>query len=270
MNFKKLGLIAGRGKLPILAANAAKNKDIEIISIAFTDQIGDELRPYSKKVYNYGVGQSGKIINTLKQEGVEHVIILGKVDKGIIFNKLSLDWRALKSLVRIKSGSDESLFSAIKEELGKDGLKLLDQTLFLRDYLITKGIMTRRKPTNKEWLDIEFGFRVAKEIGRLDIGQTIVVKDKTVLAVESIEGTDEAIRRGCHFSNGSAIVVKVSRPLQDFLLDAPTVGTQTIEPMKEGRAAVLALEAEKTLVIDLKKMIYLADQANISIVGIQE
>lgn len=268
MKIKKLGLIAGGGKLPVLAANAAREKNIEIITIAFTEQIGAELRPYSEKVHNYGVGQATKIINTLKQEGVEYVIILGKVDKGIIFNKFSLDWRALQSLIRIKRGSDESLFSAIKEELSKDGLKLLDQTLFLKDYLIKKGVMTQRKPTNKEWRDIEFGFRVAKEIGRLDIGQTIVVKDGTVLAVEAIEGTDDAIRRGCQFSNGSAIVVKVSRPLQDFLLDAPTVGSETIERMKEGEASVLALEVEKTLAIDLKKMIHLADQAGISIVGV--
>ena len=268
MDIKKLGLIAGKGKLPVLVANAAKEKAIEIISIAFSEQIGDELRPFSQKVYHYGVGQAEKIINTLKQEGVEYVIILGKVDKGIIFNKFSFDWRALKSLGRIRSGSDESLFSAIKEELGKDGLKLLDQTLFLQDYLAKKGVLTSRRPTNKEWQDVEFGFQIAKEIGRLDIGQTIVVKDRTVLAVEAIEGTDEAIRRGCYFSNGNAVVVKVSRPHQDFLLDAPTVGSQTIETMKEGRASVLALEAGKTLIVDLAKMIYQADLANIAIVGI--
>jgi hypothetical protein len=265
---KRLGLIAGKGKLPILAAKAAKEKGIEIVAIALTDSIGEELIPFSEKVFIFSVGQAGKIINTLKQEQVRYVIILGKVDKGVIFNKFCLDWRALRSIRRVVSRNDESLFLVIKEELGKDGLQLLNQTLFLEDYLIKKGVLTKRQPTNNEWRDIEFGYRLAKEIGRLDIGQTVVVKDRAVLAVEAMEGTDEAIRRGCHLGNGNTVVVKVSRPQQDFLLDVPTVGSGTIETMKAGKATVLALEAEKTLVIDLKKMVSLANQADISIVGI--
>jgi len=267
---KRLGLIAGRGELPVLVARAAKQKGIEIVTIAFTQEIAQRLLPYSKAVYNYGVGQAGKIIRTLKREGVEYVTILGKVDKSIIFNRFSLDWRALRSIGRIARRTDESLSSIIREELNKDGLQLLDQTFFLQDYLVKEGVLTSREPNQQEWLDIRFGYRLAKEIGRLEIGQTVVVKDGTILAVEAIEGTDEAIKRGCHWSNGNAVVVKVSRPQQDLQLDVPTIGSQTIEIMKAGKATVLALEARKTLIVDPPRVISLANDALISIVGIAD
>lgn len=265
---KKLGLIAGRGKTPILVAQAAHSQGTQVISIALEDRIGKEMESFSHKVYSYSVGQTNKIIKTLRNEGVREVAILGKVDKRILLKPWKLDWRAIRSLKRVMERGDDKLFRIIQEEMAKDGLELIDQTRFLDQLLVRKGTLARREPIAKEWEDIRFGFRMAKEIGALDIGQTVVVKDRTILAVEAIEGTDEAIRRGCRLGQERAIVVKVSRPGQDFRLDVPTVGAMTLQVMREGKAAALALEAEKTLVVDLKEVVKLADEASIAIVAI--
>jgi len=265
---KKLGLIAGGGKTAILVAQAAHGQGVEVVSIALDEKVREELERFSRKVYSYSAGQTDKIIKTLRNEGVKEVAILGKVDKKVLLKPWKLDWRAIRSLKRVMEYGDDKLFKIIQEELAKDGLELVDQTRFLEGLLVKKGTLTLREPTKKEWEDIRFGFRMAKKIGGLDIGQTIVVKDKTVLAVEAIEGTDEAIRRGCCLGQERAIVAKVSRPDQDFRLDVPTVGVTTIEVMREGKAVALALEAEKTLVLDIKELVYLAEEASIAIVAL--
>lgn len=268
MKEAKIGLIAGQGRLPLVLAQAAFNRGIEIITVALNDRIGEDLRPFSRKVYSFGIGQTNKIIKTLRSEGVTEVTILGKVDKSVLLKPWRLDWRAIRTLRALRHHGDDNLFLAIQQELEKDDLHLVDQTHFLKELLIQKGVFTRRSPTPQEWQDIEYGFQLAKEIGRLDIGQTVVVKGKTILAVEAIEGTDETIRRGCRLGQAGAIVVKVSRPQQDFRLDVPTVGNQTLEVMRECKAAALALEAEKTLVVNLKEMVALADAAAISVVAL--
>lgn len=268
MKEAKIGLIAGHGKLPLVLAEAAFNRGIEIIAVALNDRIVEDLRPFSQKVYSFGIGQTNKIIKTLRNEGVKEVTILGKVDKSVLLKPWKLDWRAIRTLRALRHHGDDNLFLAIKGELERDGLHLVDQTHFLKELLVKKGVFTRRSPTPQEWQDIEYGFKLAKEIGRLDIGQTVVVKGKTILAVEAIEGTDETIRRGCLLGQAGAIVVKVSRPQQDFRLDVPTVGNQTLEVMREGKAVVLALEAEKTLVVDLNEVVALADAAAISLVAL--
>ncbi|MBI2876475.1 MAG: UDP-2,3-diacylglucosamine diphosphatase LpxI [Candidatus Tectomicrobia bacterium] len=268
MSEGKIGLIAGQGKLPVVLAQAASDRGFEVIAVALSSQMVEELRPFVRKVYSLGIGQTNKIIKTLCNEGVKEVTILGSVDRSVLLKPWKFDWRAIRSLRRIPHYGDDNLFQVIKEELAKDGLQLVDQTHFLRGFLIKKGVLTRRSPTSQEWQDIEYGFQLAKEIGRLDIGQTVVVKGKTVLAVEAIEGTDEAIRRGCRLAQAGAIVVKVSRPQQDFRLDVPTVGNQTIQVMREGKAIALALEAERTLVVDLQEVVSLADAALISVVAL--
>ena len=265
---QKIGLIAGRGKMPILVAQAAQSQGMKVISIALEEKIKSELESFSHKVYAYNVGQTNKIIKTLRSEEVREVAILGKVDKRILLKPWKLDWRAIRTLKRVMERGDDKLFNLIREELAKDGLELIDQTRFLNELLAKKGTLGLKEPTRKEWEDIRFGFRMAKEVGALDIGQTVVVKDKTILAVEAIEGTDEAIRRGCRMGQEGAIVAKVSRPRQDFRLDVPTVGTKTLQVMREGKAAALALEAEKTLVVDLKEVVKVADEASIAIVAL--
>jgi DUF1009 family protein len=267
-NIRKLGLIAGSGELPVLLASEANSKGLNVISIAFTEESAKSLKPFSSVVYQYGVGEAGKIIKSLKNEGVKDISMAGKIEKRLLFQNLRFDLRAIKILSKIKNRNDDTIMLAIISELEKEGMRVLDQTSFLKRLFPSKGHLTKYKPDKRENNDIEYGFKIAKEIAGLDIGQTVVVKDKAVLAIEAIEGTDEAIKRGCSLCKEGAVIVKVAKPRQDPRFDVPTIGIRTIENIIEGKASTIAIEADKTMVLSIDKVIKMAEDSGVSITAV--
>jgi UDP-2,3-diacylglucosamine hydrolase len=264
---ERVGLVAGEGELPEIVVRAMLARGLDIVAIALSEPTYAQLRPLLRRLHCLGVGQGNKIIETLKREGVQELVLIGRVSKDVLFRRWRFDSRAWRVLRRVKSFRDDILLTEIIREFESEGIHVVEQTHFLPELCPGAGILTRRRPTRREWQDIDYGFNVARSLGKLGIGQTIVVKRGTILAVEGMEGTDEAIIRGCHLAREGAVVVKVSRPGQDLRLDMPTVGMKTLQVMHDGRAAVLAIEAGKTLVVGHATFPQAADDAGISVVA---
>lgn len=265
---KKIGLIAGAGELPIAIAIEAREQGHKVIAIALEPLTDKRISMYADEVEWVNVGKFGKLINALKKRGISEAVMAGKVSKTLLYkSKITPDLRAVKLLLSLKDRKDDSILLSITRELEDEGIRLLEITRFSGSLLIPEGVHTQKTPTDTEWKDIEFGWKVAKEIGRLDIGQTVVVKERAVMALEAIEGTDEAIRRGGLLAGEGAVVVKVSKPEQDMRFDVPTVGLHTLQIMKEVRARVLALEAHKCIILQKTALIEEANKSKITIVG---
>jgi hypothetical protein len=264
----RIGLIAGNGRFPLLFAQSARKQGVEVLAIAHKGQTLPELEKYVNKIYWIKVGQLGKLIKILKAEKIKDAAMVGGITKTLMFSQVAPDFHALSLLAKLKTMNDDVLLRAVAKEIENQGITIHESTLFLTHLLSPSGCLTRRKPNKKEIKDIEFGWRIAKEIGRLDIGQSIVVKDQVVLAVEAIEGTDEAIRRAGKLGKRKGLVViKVSKPQQDMRFDVPAIGPKTINTMEEAGGSVLAIESGKTLLIDKEELIQSANKANISIVA---
>jgi DUF1009 family protein len=267
---QKIGLIAGNGVFPIEFAKAAKKKGLEVIAVAHEGETLPELAQWADALFWIKVGQLGKLIKIFKEQGVRDVLMAGGIKKTRLFSGALPDLRGAALLARMIHKKDDSILRAVAEDLESEGISVRESTLYLDSILAPSGVLTKRKPSKDEWKDIEFGWQMAKEVGRLDIGQTVVVKDQAVLAVEAIEGTDEAIRRGGKLCNGGAVVVKICKPQQDLRFDLPAAGAQTIATMKEVKAACLAVEAGKTIILDKESVIAEANKAGIAIVGVGE
>lgn len=263
---QRIGLLAGAGDIPVYFARKASDKGIQVISIAFSDDIETSLAPYSQKHFSIGIGQANKILSTLREHQVQDLVILGKVDKTLIFQKLRLDMRALKIWNQLRNKEDKTLMEGILSELESEGLKTLDQRELLKELFPGAGVLTQKKPTKKELEEIAFGLPIAKQLADMEIGQTLVVKEKTVVAVEAAEGTNPTIERGCRLANGNGVVIKVSRTHQDFRYDCPGVGPETMEHLAKHDASVLALEAGRVMVVEQEQSIALANRAGFSIV----
>jgi UDP-2,3-diacylglucosamine hydrolase len=271
---EKLGLIAGNGRFPILSAKGARDNNISIIAVGIEGETSPEIEDYVEKLYWIGVAQIGKLIKIFKSEHISKAVMAG----GITKTKMFSSWRNLRFMPdlktinlwykQVKKRDDQSLLGAVAEELLKNGIELQNSTLFVPHLLVKKGILTKKQPTEKELEDIHFGWPVAKEISKLGIGQCLVIKEKVVLAVEALEGTDETILRGGTLGKGDIIVIKVSKQNFDPRFDIPTVGLETIKSLKESSASVLALEAGKTLILDIEETVKAADNAQIAIVGL--
>jgi UDP-2,3-diacylglucosamine hydrolase len=265
---KKLGIIAGAGELPIAVADEAKALGYAVFAVALEPLADKALSSHVDEIQWVNVGKFGKLIDTLQKHCISEAVMAGKVSKTLLYkSKITPDLKAVKLLFSLKDRKDDSILLAITKELQKEGIHLLDITLFSRSLLASAGVHTKQKPTDDEWKDIEFGWKIAKEIGRLDIGQTVVVKDQAVMAVEAIEGTDEAIRRGGILAGDGVVVIKVSKPDQDMRFDVPAVGLDTFNVMKEVRARVLAIETDKCLILNKGVLIEEANKAKITIVG---
>ena len=262
-----VGLVAGEGELPAILARAMLVRGMDIVAIALSEPIYAQLQPLVRRLHCFGAGQGNKIIEVLKREGVQDLVLIGKVSKDVLFRRWRFDSRAWRVLRRAKSFQDDVLLTEIIREFESEGIRVVEQSHFLPDLCPTGGVLTRRRPTRREWQDIEYGFNTARSVGKLGIGQTIVVKHGTILAVEGMEGTDEAVMRGCRLAHEGAVVVKVSRPGQDPRLDMPTVGMKTLHVMRNGRATVLAIEAGKTIVVGGEAFSRGADEAGISVVA---
>ena len=267
--YKRIGLIAGNGRFPILVAQKAKEKDVEVVAIGINEETSRELERYVTKIYWLGVGELEKLFNILLQEKLTAVVMAGQVRHKLLFDKtIKIDSKMSGLLERLSNKKTDSLIGGVAGFLEKSGIKLLDSTIFLSDCLPEKGVLTKL-PLDEEVLkDIEFGRSIAKSVAGLDIGQTVVVKDRVVLAVESIEGTDEAIMRGAHYGKEGIVVIKVSKPHQDMRFDIPVIGPETIRLLKEVKAACIAVEAGRTIIIDKEKTIRSADESGIGIVAV--
>lgn len=264
----RIGLIAGNGRFPILFAQAARKKGVEVVAIAINEETEKELEGYVDKIYWLGVGELEKLLRLLTQERLSSVVMAGQVKHKRLFDKsIKLDPKMQGLLRGVKDKKTDSLIGAIAKRLEASGIKLLDSTTFLSDCLAEKGILTEKGLNKRVLGDIEFGRGIAKSIAELDIGQSIVVKDKAVLAVESIEGTDETIRRGAKYGKEGIVVVKVSKPKQDMRFDVPIMGPETIKLLKELKAACISIETGKTLIIDKEETIKLANESGIGIVA---
>jgi len=266
---ERIGLIAGNGRFPVLFAQAARSQGHEIVAIAVQEEATPELENYVERIHWISLGQLNKFFQILKNENLKKVVMAGQIKHKQIFNQdLAMDDGLKKFLDRVKDKRTDSLIGGIARMLSRAGVKLLNSTLFLKDYLVSRGALTAREPSAEEWQDIRFGWQMAKRIAGLDIGQTVVVKNKAILAVEAIEGTDAAIKRGAALAKGGTVVVKVGKPRQDMRFDIPFVGPQTLNTLNEARCAVLAMQAGKTFLLDKEKCLELASDGNIALVGI--
>ena len=263
----RIGLVAGEGKLPIVFSQLAKAKGDTVIAFGLKGITSPELERHVDKLHWIPWGSLQKAILLLATERIRKIIMLGKIKKGILFNdEKALDKDAQKILDKIKDKKDYAILNEVNNVLSKLGVEILDSTTYLKDLIPSRGTLTKREPSQKEWDDINYGKDVAKKLSGFDIGQTIVVKDKAVIAVEAMEGTDEVIARSGRLVNGGFVAVKVARPDQDMRFDVPLVGLETVKTLAGSGGTTLALEADKTLLMDKEEIIKLADAKNISIV----
>ena len=214
------------------------------------------------------VGQLGKIIRTFQRAGVTEAVMAGGIRKVKLFGNFRPDFHGARFLAKLKSREDDALLRGIAEELGADGIRILESTFCLSHIICGVGVLTQREPRREEWDDIGFGTQIAREIGRLGIGQTVVVKNQVVVAVEAVEGTDEAIKRGAALAKSGCVVVKVSKPQQDLRFDVPAVGVDTIDLLHQVGGAVLAVEAGKTILLEKEDLLRRANSSGISVVGV--
>lgn len=262
---RTLGLIAGGGQFPILVAKAAKMQGCHVVAIAHLDETEPSLSETVDDIVWIKLGQFGHLIRHLKKSGVRQALMAGTISKKRMF-ELRPDFKGLTLMSKLAVFHDDGILKAVSDEMAKEGIEIVASTTYLPDLLATPGCLTRRKPSKAEEADIAFGWNMAKRLGHLDIGQTVVVKMKTVIALEAMEGTDETILRGGRIAREKAVVVKVSKPKQDLRFDVPSVGVRTLEVMAEVKASVLAVEAEKTLLFDKSDMIAFANRHGIAIV----
>jgi DUF1009 family protein len=264
---RMIGLIAGNGQLPQLVASGIRAAGHRVVAIGHIGETGKELENYVDTLKWVHIGELGKMIHLLLEEGVKRALFVGGVSKRHFFSKARPDARALKVLTRLRDKKDDAILRAIAEEIESAGIRVESPVPFLQENMAPGGCWTERKLTEREEKDISFGWRIAKSVGRLDVGQSVVVKDQIVLAIEAIEGTDETIRRGGILGRGDVVVVKVCKPKQDLRLDLPVIGPETVETLKEARASVLAVEAGKTIVIEKEKVIREADRSHLCLMG---
>lgn len=266
---KKIGLIAGNRKFPLLFAAAARKKGCSIVAIAIKGDTSPKLKKFVDKIYWLGLAEFQKMFEILKNEAVEGVVMAGQISPRRLFSKEVNRSRDLKQILQsLKDKKTDTLFGAVAQKLEAAGLKLLDSTTFIEEYLPKKGTLTKQEPDAETWEDVRFGLSLAKEVANLDIGQTVAVKSKTIIAVEAFEGTDNLIRRSGRIGHGQIVIVKVSRPRQDMRFDIPVIGLNTIKNLIKARARCLAFEAGRTLFLDREESVGLADKKGIAIVAV--
>ncbi|MDY3973670.1 LpxI family protein [uncultured Veillonella sp.] len=265
----KVGLLAGIGKLPLEFLRAAQSEGYEVVVIAVIPNTEPALAEEADAFYDINVAKVDRIFKTLHKEGVTEVTMLGKVTKEILFKGLKFpDLRAIKLLSKLKNRKDDTIMLALVEELQKEGIHVVDQTIYMKSLMPKPGVLTKALPTKEQQQDIIFGFDVAKQMGGLDIGQTVVVKHQAVMAIEAIEGTDACIKRGGELGRGEAVVVKTAKPRQDVRFDVPAVGLTTLESMLESGCKVLAIEAERTIFVEQDEVLDLANKKGVVIVSV--
>lgn len=265
---QKQGLIAGDGLLPVKMAQYAKENGFDVVAISLSPDNYKQLKKYCSIVYSVAPGEVLKTQKILETEGIKQLTFLGKVHKGLLLKRPKFDAKALEMVKSALKLNDDEVMLAIVKELEAIGVTVLDQTIFIKNLMIPAGVLGKLKPTAAQIDDVNYGFALAKEMGKLDVGQSVVVKNKMIMAVEAIEGTDKCIVRGSKLAKNSASVIKVSKPSQDKRFDIPTVGLRTLQTMKKYGANLLSVEANETIIVDQDKVIKFADKNNIVIMAV--
>jgi DUF1009 family protein len=263
-----LGLIAGNGRFPFLVAQAARRGGRRVVAVAIREEAAPEIERDVDAVTWVGLGQLGRAIEALRAAGVREAVMAGQVKHRQIFSDVVPDLKLMGVLARLAFKNTDSLIGGVADALEREGITLLPSTALLQDQLAREGAMTRRRPGKDELKDVEYGTRIARLLAGHDLGQTAVVKDRAAVALEAMEGTDETIRRAGRIAGAGTAVVKVAKPRQDPRFDVPVVGSGTIDAMREAGAAVLAVEAGQTLLIDKDAFLAAADAAGVSVWGI--
>lgn len=264
-----IGLIAGNGRFPIIFAENARQLGYRVFAVAHEGETDPALEQCVDRVHWIKIGQLNRLISAFKEDGVRQVVMLGGIRKTHIFSKVRPDLRTLALATRLKAFKDDDILREIAVELERDGIVVQESTFGLKGILVEEGVHSKRQPTPKEWEDIRYGWEVVGAIGALDIGQCVVVKDRMVVAVEAVEGTDETIRRGGGLCQSGGVVLKRSKPQQDLRFDLPAVGPATIQVMHSVKATVLAVEAGKTILLDRQDMLEQANRYGIAVVGVK-
>jgi hypothetical protein len=265
-NSGEWGLIAGNGDFPFLVLEGARSRGIDMAVIAIREEASPALERATKRLHWVSLGELSRTISLLHEEGVKRAVMAGQVKHNKIFSSIRPDWRLAKLLFSLPSKNTDSLIGAVARVLEDEGIELVDSTKFLGPLLPAPGKLTSRAPTEDESADIEYGRQVARQIAGLDLGQTVVIRDRACVAIEAMEGTDETIERAARITGGQRlVVVKVSKPKQDMRFDVPVVGLKTIEVMRASNATALAIDAGRTLLFDRDALIAAADGAGIAI-----
>jgi DUF1009 family protein len=263
-----LGLIAGNGRFPLLALEAARKAGLEVVAIGIKEEASPEIEPLAWRCHWISLGQLTRLIEICHREGVTQVMMCGQVKHAKIFSSIVPDWRLEKLLASIETKNTDGLIGAVARVLRDEGIELADSTLLLKDLLAPEGNLTRRKPSAEETRDIEYGRSIASTLAGLDIGQSVAIAERACVAVEAIEGTDAMLRRAASLAEGKPLrLVKASRRRKHLLFDVPVVGPQTVDVMRETGTTALAIDAGCTLLIDREALLTRADEANLAIVA---
>ena len=261
------GIIAGNGVYPRELAVAARRAGVrKIVAAAFSNETDPKLSEHVDVIEWMRVGQLARLLKFFKENGVRQAVMAGQIAPGNLFD-LHPDWKALLLLAKLKKRNAESIFSAIADELDKAGTDLLPATTFMEDAIANSGLIAGPKLGKRQREDIQFGLNIAKEIARLDIGQTVIIKNGTVLAVEGFDGTNETIRRGGKLAGTDAIMIKVSKPNRDMRFDVPVIGVETVQVAYEAHVRAIAVEARRTLLLEKTAILEEANRSQISILG---
>jgi DUF1009 family protein len=264
---ERLGIIAGGGPLPIIAAREARAQGLKVVAVAIEEAASSDLADEVDAISWVGAGQLGQLMAALRREQVADAVMLGKIPLTLLFSRFKTDLRGILFILKLKDRRGDSILSALGDVLTTEGITLHDCRRFLSSVVLRKGLLTARAPGVEEQRDISFGREIARAIADLRIGQTVVVKRRTVLAVESIEGTDATIRRGGALGKGGVVVVKVGRPDQDMRFDLPVVGPDTVAALEEAGATALGLDADQTLMLERDRVMTTADRLGLAIVA---
>lgn len=268
----KLGLIAGNGRFPFLVLDAARRLGHEVTVVGLKEETDRDLEAVAGRhpaaaFHWISLGELGKCLSLLQQAGASHAVMAGQVKHVKIFSGVMPDLTFFSVLKRAKSLNTDAIIGAVADVMRERGIELLDSTALLRPLLAGAGVMTTRPPTEEEHADITFGYRMADAIAALDIGQTIAVKRKAVVAVEAMEGTDEVIGRAGYLAGPGTAIVKVAKPNQDMRFDVPVVGLATIQAMRKAGATALSLDEGKALIFDREAFFASANEAGITVIG---
>lgn len=264
----KQGLIAGDGLLPVKMAQHAKENGFDVVAISLSSDNYKELKKYCSKVYSCSPGQAKKIEKILVDENIHQLTFLGKVNKRILVKRPQFDSKAIEFLKNAVRLNDDKVMLMIIDELESIGVTVLDQTIFIKNLMIPSGVLGKVQPSQAQIDDVNYGYWLAKETGKLDIGQSVVIKDKMIMAVEAIEGTDKCIRRGCKLAKKDACIIKTAKPKQDKRFDIPAIGLKTLKTMNRYKAKLIAVEANETIIVDQAKTIEYADKHGIVIMAV--
>lgn len=266
----RIGLIAGSGQFPLIFSKAAKSSGFSVHAIGLIHETDSDIEKFVDAFEWVHIGQVERMIQFFKKSGIKEAVLLGAVDKTHMFGDVKPDMTAISIVAGMNHTQDDALLRAFAKTLEEKGIMIRSSTLLLPELLASSGCWTKRKPTSAEKTDIIWGYSVAKKIGDLDIGQSVVVSGGSVLAVEAIDGTDATIKRGGRLARDGAVVVKTSKPGQDMRFDVPAVGIETVKVMKSAHITALAVEAGKTVVFDREEMVALADKCSMVIIAIDD